>query len=199
MFYFDQPVRRIWYTHGELPAAAHWEKVIKAIFDNPVSVPNELYCLFRGEYRFNPSVVTSTQHGFETLEEADRWVDAMVMGEIHHLAGNGYDGKVIRESIINVDDIVRTIRRHRSALTVNAGLYYDKNETAIPDWKWDEIAYHLVDLQKRYHFILPFVDFFDSHFNGFDASTGFDLPYRIEPFYSHVERAMRYLEQHRKL
>lgn len=199
MFYFDQPVRRIWYTHGDLPAAAHWEKVIKAVFDEPLSVPNELYRIFRGVHRFDPSVVATTQHGFKTQEEAEQWVDAMVMGEIRHLSGNGYDGKVIRETVINVDDVVRKIRQLRSAVTVNAGLYYDKNETAIEDWKWDEMAYRLVDLQKRYYFILPFVDFFDSHFHDFDASTGFDLPYRIEPFYSHIERAMQYLEKHRKL
>lgn len=199
MFYFDQPVRRIWYTHGDLPAAAHWEKVIKAVFDKPVSIPNELYRIFRGPHRFEPSVMVSTQHGFATQEEAEQWVDGMIMGEIRQLSNQGYGGEVIRETIINVDHIVRTIRRHRSAVTVNAGLYYDHAETAIEDWQWDEMAYRLVDLQKRYYFILPFVDFFDSHFNDFDASTGFDLPYRNEPFYTHIVRAIEYLEKHRKL
>lgn len=199
MFYFDQPVRRIWYTHGELPAAAHWEKVIKDVFATPVSVPNELYVMFRGEHRFEPSVMVSTQQGFETQAEAEHWVDAMVMGQIRHLSNNGFDGRVIRESVINIDDLVRRIRRLRSAVTVNAGLYYDKNETAVEDWQWDEMAYRLVDLQKRYYFVLPFVDFFDSYFHGFDASTGFDLPYRIDPFYTHVERAVQHLDKHRKL
>jgi len=198
-FYFDQPVRRIWYTYGKQPAALYWDEVVKAALTQPTTVPNEIYNLLAGEHKFTPSVMVVSECGFATEEEAQAWVDGVTLAEINQLSASGYDGKVIRETIINVDHQVRVIRRLRSALTVNAGLYYDKNETAIPDWRWDEMAYQLVALQQRFFYILPFVDFFDFEFNGFDGSTGFDLPYRTEPFIDHIERALVYLEQHRKL
>jgi hypothetical protein len=82
---------------------------------------------------------------------------------------------------INVDHLRRRIRRLRSALTVNSGFYYDNwqgGETRIGDHRWDELAYMLVDLQKRYHWLLPHINFFDDYFNDFDGSTGMHLPYR---------------------
>lgn len=198
-FYFDQPVKRIWYTCGELPANQHWAMIVKEVFNDPVNVPNELYDLFRGKHRFEPSVMVNTEMDLGYLADGEAWVDAKVRNDIRTLTEQGFSHARIRELLINVDDAVRAIRCLRSALTVNAGLYYDLNETAITDHQWDEMALALVALQKRYAHVLPFVDFFDSAFDGFDGSTGFHLPYRVEPFLTNIKRAAEYLEKHRKL
>ena len=199
MFYFDQPVKRVWYTWGEHPAEAHWQQVMTLAKTAPARIPNEVYNLIAGEYCKTPMVQVNLTRKFTTQEEAEAWVDAVTKSEVENLQLQGMQPEQIRSAIINVDHVVRTIRRKRSCLTVNAGLYYDKDENAIPDYLWDRIAYELVDLHKRYDFILPFVNFFDFEFRNFDGSTGFDLPYRVDPFITHIERALIRLEQRRKL
>lgn len=199
MFYFDQPVKRVWYTYGRKPALAHWEDIVHLAKTKPTEIPNEVYNFIAGAHCKVPMVQVSSTYSFQTPEEAEAWVDKVTQSEIDNMVAQHVPPEAIREAIINVDHVVRTIRRMRSALTVNAGLYYDKNETAIEDWRWDEIAYQLVDWHKRYHYILPYVNFFDFEFMDFDGSTGFDLPYRTQPFVNHIERAMQHLDKHRKL
>lgn len=199
MFYFDQPVRRVWYTYGQKPATAHWEHIVDLAKTKPTAIPNEVYNFIAGAHCKMPMVQVNATYTFKDVTEAEAWVDQVTQSEINNMAAQHVSPEAIREAIINVDDVVRTIRRMRSALTVNAGLYYDKNETAIEDWRWDEIAYQLVALHQRFHYILPYVNFFDFEFMDFDGSTGFDLPYRTEPFVTHIHRALEYLDKHRKL
>ncbi|QXO10085.1 hypothetical protein pEaSNUABM37_00124 [Erwinia phage pEa_SNUABM_37] len=198
-FYFDQPVKRIWYSWSVLRGDDYWRESIAEVFYDPARVPNELYRLFRGEHRFEPSVVVNSETIIGAHLEGDQWVDAAVIGEIRQLTQQGFSRDRIREIVINVDDAVRRIRCLRSALTVNAGLYYDRNESIISDEEWDLMALKLVEMQQRYFYVLPFVDFFDSAFDGFDGSTGFHLPYRVEPFLTHMSRAVEFFEKHRKV
>lgn len=198
-FYIDQPVKRIWYAWSVMRGDEFWRETIGDVFCNYAGVPNELHKLFRGEHRFEPSVIINTETLLGAHLEGDQWVDAMVIGEIRQLTQQGFSRERIREIIINVDDAVRDIRCLRSALTVNSGLYYDRNESIISDDEWDQMALKLVEMQQRYFYVLPFVDFFDTAFDGFDGSTGYHLPYRVEPFLTHISRALEYFEKYKKV
>lgn len=102
-------------------------------------------------------------------KDPERWLDELMRVDVE----KGDQG-----CSINIDHLKRRIRRLRSVVTVNAGLYYDNDAPQITDAQWDEFAYKLVELQKRYHWLLPHIDFFDSYFYDFDGSTGMHLPYR---------------------
>jgi len=97
------------------------------------------------------------------------WLDELMRADVE---------KGDQAASININQLKRRIRRLRSVVTVNAGLYYDNDAPMITDQQWDEFAYKLVELQKRYHWLLPHIDFFDSFFYDFDGSTGMHLPYR---------------------
>lgn len=190
-YYIDQPLRRIWFTCGMLPAMDHWGAVIQS----PQTLPNELYRLVAGECKHVPLVVVGTEFNLVDgdHEAAENWMTEAVIAEIKNLQQGGYGVDVIRETVINVDEAVRMIRCLRSALTVNAGLYYDHDTTAVTDEEWDAMAYKLVELHERYAYALPYVNFFDQEFQDFDGSTGYHLPYRLEPFTHHIQRALEYL------
>lgn len=102
-------------------------------------------------------------------KDPDGWLDSIMRGDVE---------KGTHATSINIDQVCRRIKRLRSVITVNAGLYYDQDEPLITDGQWDEFAYLLVNLQKRYQWLLPRVNFFDSYFMDFDGSTGMHLPYR---------------------
>jgi len=102
-------------------------------------------------------------------KDPEIWLDELMHSDVQQ--GN-------QASSININHLKRRIRRLRSVVTVNAGLYYDNDEPMITDQQWDEFAYKLVELQKRYHWLLPHIDFFDNYFYDFDGSTGMHLPYR---------------------
>jgi hypothetical protein len=87
---------------------------------------------------------------------------------------------VVEERPINYDDpIAEKIQRRRYQILVHSLLYYELDITLVPDAKWAEWARELAELQNTHPDIASRVIFAEA-FKGFDASTGFNLPYRDE-------------------
>ena len=101
---------------------------------------------------------------------------------------------VVEERPINYDDsIAAKIQQRRYQILVHSLLYYDLDVTLVPDAKWAEWAKELVSLQSAHPDIASRVIFADA-FKGFDASTGFNLPYRDEQV---INIAFRLLKRER--
>lgn len=195
MFYFDQPVKRLWYVISPRSSAEEWDNLYRLCKDTPNDVPNEVYKLMAGEHKHVPKLQVALELSFETTEAAQEHCASLVKNDIERLRTNGATDQAICETLINVDDAVRNIRMLRSAVAVNAGLYYDHGVTAISDEAWDRMADNLWRYQNLYPYVLPFVNFFDKEFADFTPDTGFHLPYRSEPIYSTVLRAVEFLAQ----
>lgn len=87
---------------------------------------------------------------------------------------------VVDERPVNYDDeIAAKIQQRRYQILVHSLLYYDLDINFVPDAKWAEWAKELVSLQNAHPNIASRVIFADA-FKGFDASTGFNLPYHDE-------------------
>ena len=71
--------------------------------------------------------------------------------------------------------VAEKIQRLRLQILVHSCIYYNLNTNLISDKEWDELAIDLVRLQKRYPKTSAEVVFAKA-FDGFDGSTGFDLP-----------------------
>ena len=101
---------------------------------------------------------------------------------------------VVDERPINYDDpIAAKIQQRRYQILVHSLLYYDLDINLVPDAKWAEWGSELVELQKAHPDVASRVIFADA-FKGFDASTGFNLPYRDEQV---VNIAFRLLKRER--
>lgn len=68
------------------------------------------------------------------------------------------------------------IRQLRLRLLVHSYLYYATETQIVKDSQWDMWAMELVKLQKKYPYIAKFVCYAKA-FEGFDGSTGFNLPW----------------------
>lgn len=75
--------------------------------------------------------------------------------------------------------IAEIIQRRRLQVLVHSCIYYELNESIIDDKKFDSLARELVELQSQYPGIAKTVIYSDV-FDGFDGSTGFDLPIKDE-------------------
>lgn len=146
------------------------QDLLKRARDKDVKVANGIIELvaYPEEGSGEPVYNVTELKGIKT-KDPEEWLDSIMRADVE----NGTHG-----ASINIDQLRRRIKRLRSAITVNAGMYYDNDNPQLTDGQWDELAYKLVDLQKRYHWLLPHIDFFDSFFNDFDGSTGMHLPYR---------------------
>ena len=99
---------------------------------------------------------------------------------------------VAEERPITYDDpIAAKIQQRRYQILVHSLLYYDLDMNLVPDAKWAEWGKELVELQTAHPDIASRVIFAEA-FKGFDASTGFNLPYRDEQI---VNIAYRLLKQ----
>ena len=76
-------------------------------------------------------------------------------------------------------EIAELIQQRRLQILVHSCIYYELNMSNIPDTTWDKWAKELVKLQKDYSNIAKEVVWADA-FEGFDGSTGFDLPLKDE-------------------
>lgn len=86
------------------------------------------------------------------------------------------------------DEIAELIQRRRLQVLIHSCIYYEFNESIIPDAKWSEWALELEQLQAKYPKIAKKV-IYAEEFEGFDHSTGCDLPTRN----SEVTRKARWL------
>lgn len=85
---------------------------------------------------------------------------------------------VVEERPINYDDpIAAKIQQRRYQILVHSLLYYDLDMNLVSDAKWAEWAKELAQLQNSHPDIASCVIFAEA-FKGFDASTGYNLPYR---------------------
>lgn len=73
------------------------------------------------------------------------------------------------------DDIYKLINRRRRQLLVHSVIYYRYCKNIISDAQWTKWAFELVDLQEKYPEIAKKVPY-ANEFEGFDGSTGYDLP-----------------------
>lgn len=73
--------------------------------------------------------------------------------------------------------IADLIQRRRLQILVHSCIYYELDANILSDKKYDELGKELVSLQKEYPEISKKVIWADA-FEGYDASTGFDLPIR---------------------
>lgn len=68
-------------------------------------------------------------------------------------------------------DIVRRIQHLRRELVKHSYTYYVTFNNTIPDSEWDEMAYELVDLQKK----TKKVGLWDEEFADWDGHTGYHI------------------------
>ena len=71
--------------------------------------------------------------------------------------------------------IAEKIQQRRLQILIHSCIYYEFNKNVISDRQFDIWAKELVQLQKDYPEIAKQVDWSEA-FEGFDGSTGFDLP-----------------------
>ena len=75
--------------------------------------------------------------------------------------------------------IAEKIQQRRLQILVHSCIYYEYNKNIISDRQFDIWGKELVQLQKDYPDIASQIIYAEA-FEGFDASTGFDLPIRDE-------------------
>lgn len=75
-----------------------------------------------------------------------------------------------------MESIRSKIRQRRYQMLVHSYLYYRRCTSIISDEKFDRWARELVKLQHDYPEIAATVNYAEA-FAGFDATTGYDLPY----------------------
>lgn len=78
---------------------------------------------------------------------------------------------------VETDEIRSLILRRRLQILVHSCIYYELDGNLISDRTWSTWAKELVKLQKEYPRIARRVDY-AQEFQGFDGSTGFNLPTR---------------------
>lgn len=87
-------------------------------------------------------------------------------------------------------ELFSKIQRRRYQILVHSFLYYELDISLISDQQWQAWAEELVKLQKENAEISEKV-IFSGAFRSFDASTGFDLPYRDEQIVNIAYRLLR--------
>ena len=87
--------------------------------------------------------------------------------------------------------VAEKIQQRRLQLLVHSCLYYELNQSIVPDVVWDKWAKELVQLQMDYPKIAKEVIWADA-FEGFDGSTGFDLPIRDEWVMNKAKQLCKY-------
>ena len=93
-----------------------------------------------------------------------------------------------------MNEIASKINQRRRQILVHSIIYYRLGDSIISDFKWQEWANELHDLQEKHPEIAKNC-IFAKEFEGFDASTGFHLPLG-DPHYHAVARWL--LDYHRK-
>lgn len=94
------------------------------------------------------------------------------MGDVEHMAI-----RMIRDDNIPVANnvISALITRRRRQLIVHSVIYYKLGDSIIGDYDWSMWAKELVELQAKFPEIAKNCPYAKS-FEGFDGSTGMDLP-----------------------
>ena len=86
--------------------------------------------------------------------------------------------------------IAELIQRRRYQILVHSLMYYELDISLVEDHKWAEWGQELAKLQAEHPEIAEQVIFAEA-FKGFDASTGFHLPFRDEQILRIAGRLLR--------
>lgn len=86
-------------------------------------------------------------------------------------------------------NIAELIQQRRLQILIHSCIYYEFNRNVISDRQFDMWAKELVKLQADYPDIAKQVDWAEA-FEGFDGSTGFDLPIKDEWVQSKAKKIM---------
>lgn len=92
---------------------------------------------------------------------------------------------------MNNEQIIELIGRRRRQLLVHSYLYYEKNENLIDDHTWSKWAEQLADLQESYPELSKIAPYYEA-FSDFDASTGYNLPFRLPNIVSVAENLLKH-------
>ena len=87
--------------------------------------------------------------------------------------------------------VIELIGRRRRQLLVHSYIYYAKNANLIDDSTWSKWAEELVQLQEKYPRLSSLAPYYEE-FKGFDASTGFNLPYLLPKIVSTAEHLLQH-------
>ena len=77
------------------------------------------------------------------------------------------------------NEVAALIQRRRYQILVHSLIYYELDMNLVSDAQWAEWGVGLVNLQKEHPKEVESVIFFEQ-FKDFDASTGYNLPFRDE-------------------
>jgi NAD-dependent DNA ligase adenylation domain len=87
--------------------------------------------------------------------------------------------------------LVELINRRKRQILVHSFLYYQLNENVIPDYQYDMWCKELADLLQEYPDSASESIYF-KEFQGFDGSSGYDLPFHYPEIQSNGYRILKY-------
>lgn len=103
--------------------------------------------------------------------------------------------KSVREfDSIKLNEHYGEITRLRHNMLVHSCLYYRLNTNIISDHKFDSMAKKLAELQLLYPEIASECVYHE-YFDGFDGSSGYDLPYHLDEV---IQRTLKLLNYHNR-
>jgi len=176
----NAPVKRYYFgVCGEANPLEAGSQLIQAVREKKGWVPSELCRLFSLENLSDTIAYRVEGVALDSEEEVEDWIAENIRRAFKSAMKKptAHEQATKLNECVNIDHVLRRIRRLRSVVTFNAGVYYEHNDTWITDQQWDAKAYLLVKLQKDFAYLLPYVGFFDHEFKDFDGSTGMHLPY----------------------
>lgn len=92
------------------------------------------------------------------------------------------------------NDIAELIKRRRLQVLVHSCIYYEFNESIVDDAAWTKWAVELEQLQAWYPDIAMQVEW-AAEFDGFNHSTGYNLPLQNKWVVCKAIRLMRWHEE----
>ena len=87
--------------------------------------------------------------------------------------------------------IKEKIRQRRSQMLVHSYIYYEKDDNIVSDFKWQEWADELRDLQNN-HPDECNIGFYDKEFEGWTGAGGSHLPLRNPEVMAKAEKIILY-------
>jgi len=96
------------------------------------------------------------------------------------------------------DEVIELISRRRRQILVHSYLYYRKNVNIIDDHLYDAWSKELAELQVKYPDEAG-AAVYSKEYEGFDGSSGFDLPTHLPDVMNSAERVYRIHEKRRGL
>ena len=89
------------------------------------------------------------------------------------------------------------IKQLRSVMLINSCIYYELNDNIISDHSWQEQADELAELQNK-HPEHCTINWFDNEFEGWDGTSGYNLPLRHPWVYGKAKQILSYHKQELK-